>query len=92
MAVYHGKRHNPEINRLSAGLTGYASRKDKEVSKTMKETIVGILVEELSYIYCHTCKFDGGNCDECHRRAMGWGLSDTAADEIADKIIAGLKA
>lgn len=55
----------------------------------MKEKIMEILEKELSYVYCHNCKHRGGdNCDYCHRKAIGWQISDKILGELADKIIA----
>ena len=55
----------------------------------MKEAIIKILVSEFSHIYCHNCnrQNDRENCDDCHRKSMGWSISETTAGEIADKII-----
>ena len=58
----------------------------------MKKDISKILVDNLNYIYCHNCANKGNEliCDNCHRKAMEWELSEKAADELADKIINAL--
>lgn len=54
-----------------------------------------ILVKELSYIYCHNCKFndstDDSDCDDCHRKNMSWELSEETAKSIEAKILEGEK-
>ena len=64
----------------------------------MKEKIKGLLVEELCDVYCHNCKFQNlgeeesedkygyWGCDDCHRKYMGWELSEISAENISDKI------
>ena len=54
----------------------------------MKEKIVKILKDEFSYIYCHNCNNNGEDCDDCHRKSMGWKIADKTAEGLADKIIA----
>lgn len=52
--------------------------------------VADILVKELSYIYCHNCRYNNGTldkCDECHRKMMGWKLSEDAARKIEEDII-----
>ena len=54
-----------------------------------KEEIVNILLGDLCYVYCDNCahKMTSSRCDECHRKYMNWELSESAAEEIADKIM-----
>ena len=46
-------------------------------------------MDELSSIYCYNCKndLDEDLCGDCHRKYMNWRLSESAAEEIADKIM-----
>lgn len=59
----------------------------------MKNKIVDLLLDELSYIYCDNCKFNDvkgteeAPCDECHRKNMHWEASDKFCQQIANKII-----
>jgi len=48
-----------------------------------------IIEAELSYVYCNNCKENKseGDCDDCNRKAMGWGISSEAAEIIARKIL-----
>ena len=53
-----------------------------------KYKIMDILLEELKYLYCDSCKFQySTNCEDCHRKYMNWSLSSETAANIADKII-----
>lgn len=53
-----------------------------------KEEQVSFLEEYFSSVYCDTCRYryDNGACDYCHRKAMNWGLSKDAAEEIIKKL------
>ena len=55
----------------------------------MKKKITKLLMDELSSIYCYNCKndLDEDLCGDCHRKYMNWRLSESAAEEIADKIM-----
>lgn len=55
----------------------------------MKEKITKLLMDELSSIYCYNCKndLDEDLCGDCHRKYMNWLLSESAAEEITDKIL-----
>ena len=50
-----------------------------------KEGIIEILKAHLSSVYCHNC--EGDNCEECNRKAMNWGISQSTAEEIANEIL-----
>lgn len=53
-----------------------------------KYKIMDILLEELKYVYCDSCRFqDTENCDGCHRKYSNWSLSSETAANLADKII-----
>lgn len=55
----------------------------------MKEKIIGILMDELSFVYCFNCAndLDEDLCGDCHRKYMNWKLSESSAEKIADAII-----
>lgn len=70
----------------------------------MVNEIKQLLVDELSSPYCNDCKFGTGleeskyeeiygywGCDDCHRKYMGWELSEEAAEGIAKKIMKMVK-
>lgn len=54
----------------------------------MKPSIESIIEEELSYIYCHNCKYNDNEekCDDCNRKKMEWSISKETAISIANKI------
>lgn len=49
------------------------------------QVIKGILLKEFSSVYCDSC--DGGNCYDCNRKQMNWGLSEDIAEYIAERIL-----
>lgn len=53
-----------------------------------KEQIKDLLVYEFDSVYCYNCGADAesGICDDCHRKYMNWRLSESCAEEIAEKI------
>lgn len=59
----------------------------------MREKIVELLLQELSYAYCYNCKGSDEEidhdrfCDDCHRKYQNWALSKTTAGYLADEII-----
>ena len=54
----------------------------------MKDKIKNILVQELDRVYCDNCGAeDEDQCEGCNRKSMNWTLSESAASDIADKII-----
>ena len=53
-----------------------------------KEKIQQLLLKELASVYCGTCAAQEDWCDECHRKYMNWGISEEAASDLADKIMA----
>ena len=50
-----------------------------------KQVIVNILTNKFNTVYCDSC--DGENCDDCNRKQMNWGLSETYARYIAKNIL-----
>jgi hypothetical protein len=53
-----------------------------------KEEIVEILMDYFESVYCDSCEHDdSGRCDECHRKAMNWGISEDYAKKIAEEIL-----
>ena len=53
-----------------------------------KDKIIELLFNCLGYIYCHNCRFeDADDCDDCHRKSMGWQISKNCCEKIADKIL-----
>jgi len=54
----------------------------------LKEEIVEILMGYFDSVYCDTCKYnDSSRCDECHRKAMNWGISASFAETVASEIL-----
>ena len=59
----------------------------------MIDTISNIIENEIHYAYCDNCKYqdddfdDGDHCEMCHRKYIGWVLSQEEAVRIANKII-----
>ena len=50
-----------------------------------------MLQDRFSSVYCPTCKNrENDNCDDCHRKAMYWGISEAEAEAVA-KLILGVK-
>ena len=53
-----------------------------------KEEIIEILMNNFGSVYCDTCEHDDSSrCDECHRKAMNWGISEVCAEQIANEIL-----
>ena len=54
-----------------------------------KEEITEYLVKTLRSVYCDNCKhgLDDDFCDECHRKSMNWGLDESSAEAMAEKIL-----
>ena len=56
-----------------------------------KDRIVDVLMDYFDYIYCDNCKFQENNeCDDCHRKAMGWELGKDYANTVAKAILKNL--
>lgn len=59
-----------------------------------KTKIIEAIEESLSKVYCNNCHSreldmddEECNCEDCHRKYMGWEISNKAAEEIANKIL-----
>ena len=56
----------------------------------MEDKIADLLMQALNNIYCDTCcnyESDEYNmCDYCHRKSMGWQISENYAHVIANEI------
>ena len=53
-----------------------------------KQLMAQVIYEGFNYIYCSNCKYEGrDNCDECHRKSMGWEVSESYAESVAQAII-----
>jgi uncharacterized Zn finger protein (UPF0148 family) len=59
---------------------------------TQKEIVSKIIFDSLGYIYCPNCRYNNerDNCDDCHRKAMGWEISKEFSEEMADEILLNL--
>lgn len=53
----------------------------------MKEKIIEILLNTLSYAYCDNCGQEGEECEWCHRKYQNWKLGRQTAEKMTDKII-----
>lgn len=54
------------------------------------EKVTEILTSYFNSVYCDTCAYDSPygqpECDECHRKAMNWALSEASAAQVAEMI------
>ena len=48
--------------------------------------VADYLEEQLSSIYCDTCKCDLEACEDCIRKQMGWQASREFCEKMANKI------
>jgi ribosomal protein L37AE/L43A len=64
--------------------------------KDSQDDIASIIYSTLDHMYCDNCRFnseikesDNGewNCDECHRKYNGWGISMQESNKIAKEIL-----
>lgn len=55
-----------------------------------KEEISKLIYYELNNAYCSNCRYQKENdlsiCEECHRKYIGWAVSEEKCDLIAEKI------
>lgn len=55
---------------------------------SIKDEIAIYLKERLCSVYCDTCEHDDTEeCDFCHFKSIGWGLSEKTANQIADDVM-----
>lgn len=55
---------------------------------SIKSQIKDILLKNFHSVYCDTCEYiNTSGCDYCHRKAIGWSLSQTEANRIAEDIL-----
>lgn len=64
--------------------------------KDSQDDIASIIYGTLNHMYCDNCRFsseikesdsDEWNCDECHRKYNGWGVSMQESNKIAKEIL-----
>ena len=55
---------------------------------------IKFVMNELNDVYCYNCRYQGGdekikeeNCEDCHRKMIGWAISENTARKIVAKII-----
>lgn len=65
-------------------------------TKDSQDDIANIIYSTLDHMYCDNCRFnseikesdsDEWNCDECHRKYNGWGVSMQESNRIAKEIL-----
>jgi hypothetical protein len=68
----------------------------REFGETKKEKITQIIYDYLDYVYCNTCRYNSeletdkygdDPCEDCIRKSMGWEISVSAAEQIAEDIL-----
>lgn len=73
---------------------------NKSSENSKKEGIAKIIYDNLSYMYCDNCRFnseineedsDEWNCDDCHRKYNGWGISMQTSMRIAKDILESIR-
>ena len=67
-----------------------------EFGETKKEKIAQIIYDWFDYIYCDNCRYSseletdkyGDNpCEDCIRKSMGWEISKSDAESLANNIL-----
>ena len=70
--------------------------KNIDDANSKQDDIASIIYSTLDHMYCDNCRFnseikesDNGewNCDECHRKYNGWGVSMQESNRIAKEIL-----
>jgi ribosomal protein L37AE/L43A len=70
--------------------------KNIDDANSKQDDIASIIYSTLDHMYCDNCRFnseikesDNGewNCDECHRKYNGWGISMQESNKIAKEIL-----
>lgn len=73
-----------------------ADRQPTVKMKDSQDDIANIIYGTLDHMYCDNCRFsseikesdsDEWNCDECHRKYNGWGVSMQESNRIAKEIL-----
>nr|UVX50457.1 MAG: hypothetical protein [Bacteriophage sp.] len=71
-------------------------QKHVDDANSKQDDIANIIYGILDHMYCDNCRFnseikesDNGewNCDECHRKYNGWGISMQESNKIAKEIL-----
>ena len=71
-------------------------QKHVDDANSKQDDIASIIYGTLDHMYCDNCRFnseikesDNGewNCDECHRKYNGWGISMQESNKIAKEIL-----
>ena len=57
-----------------------------------EQKIADVIYNYVDYMYCDNCRYnyeqDGEDaCEDCHRKSNGWGISMSAARELAKEIV-----
>lgn len=74
----------------------YPKQKHVDDANIKQDDIASIIYSTLDHMYCDNCRFnseikesDNGewNCDECHRKYNGWGVSMQESNKIAKEIL-----
>ena len=73
-----------------------AKQKHVDDTDSRQDDIAKIIYNILDHMYCDNCRFnseikesdsDEWNCDECHRKYNGWGVSMQESKRIAKEIL-----
>lgn len=85
------------VGKNELGVFEYLNRqKHVDDDKSKQDDITNIIYGTLDHMYCDNCRFnseikesDNGewNCDECHRKYNGWGISMQESNKIAKEIL-----
>ena len=71
-------------------------QKHVDDASSKQNDIANIIYSTLDHMYCDNCRFsseikesdsDEWNCDECHRKYNGWGISMQESNRIAKEIL-----
>lgn len=71
-------------------------QKHVDDASSKQDDIASIIYGALDHMYCDNCRFsseikesdsDEWNCDECHRKYNGWGVSMQESNRIAKEIL-----
>ena len=71
-------------------------QKHVDDANSKQDDIASIIYSTLDHMYCDNCRFNSEikesdnsewNCDECHRKYNGWGVSMQESNRIAKEIL-----